>query len=142
MYRSSLTDGGRVTIPDAQAAAIQQIVRPRINPNLPKKRAHLFAARSKLPTLRLARAAPRSAISAWRFWLTLSVMRRSSMKGAETRFASSNSFGRFGHRALREIRDFVRLQMAATRRPTDRYAALLKRHAQCLRRVTEPDPPR
>ena len=41
------------------------------------------------PTLRRARPTARSASSACRFWLTLSVMRRSSSSGAETRRASS-----------------------------------------------------
>src|ERR1039458_2517285 len=42
---------------------------------------------SKLPTLRRARPTARSASSACRFWLTLAVMRKSSINGAETRRA-------------------------------------------------------
>ena len=44
---------------------------------------------STLPILRRAFPTARRSSSACRFWLTLAVMRRSSISGAETRFASS-----------------------------------------------------
>ena len=123
---------GRHQVETRQSRSIGEGVTAAVDPTSPENACSSSRSGFATADIARARATARNAISACRFWLTLSVMRRSSTSGAEIAPRQLHARFRLGRRHRFAVRDAIAIQMYGPRVAANRNPVPQQRIAEGL----------